>query len=190
MVPLVVLASFATMLTSTGGGAPSASDQMVREAANGEFISRHYPPGALKRGEQGRVAFRLTVETDGSIGECDVTESSGFASLDRETCEIMVRHARTKPVRNADGRTIRTTSPGHIIWKLPASTTRVASVSASTMEKPDKLICKRVQTTGSLIAKTRQCLSKRQWLQAEQEARDAAERIQGRGGCAETCSRN
>jgi TonB family protein len=178
------------MLTSTGGGAPSASDQMVREGANGEFISRHYPPGALKRGEQGRVAFRLTVETDGSIGECDVTESSGFASLDRETCEIMVRHARTKPVRNADGRTIRTTSPGHIIWKLPASTTRVASVSASTMEKPDKLICKRVQTTGSLIAKTRQCLSKRQWLQAEQEARDAAERIQGRGGCAETCSRN
>ena len=181
MVPLLIFASLTTMLTSSGGGAPASRDQMVREAANGAFVSNHYPAGALKRGEQGRVGFRLTVEPDGSIGACDVTESSGFKSLDQETCEIMVRYARTKPVRNAEGRSIRTTSPGHIVWKLPANVTKVASSSAATMDKPDKLICKRVAETGSLIARTRQCLSKRQWLQAEQEAREAAERIQGKG---------
>lgn len=185
MIPLLIVASLTTMLTSTGSGAPGTSDQMIREAANGEFISQHYPAGALKRGEQGRVVFRLTVEPDGSIGECDVTESSGFTSLDKETCEIMVRYARTKPVRNADGRAIRTTSPGHIVWRLPATTnvTKVASVSSDMIDKPDKVVCKRVQTTGSLISRTRQCLTKKQWLQAEQEARDSVERLQGRGHC-------
>ena len=189
MVPLLIFASLTTILSSTGSAAPETSSQMVREAANGEFISKHYPAGALKRGEQGRVAFQLTIEPDGSIGACDVTESSGFKALDQETCEVMVRYARTKPVRNADGRAIRTTSPGHIIWKLPANVTNLASVTTETLEKPDKLVCKRVQATGSLIARTKQCLTKKQWLQAEREARDAAERIQGKGGCAELCIR-
>ena len=182
MVPLLVVASLTTMLTSAGGGAPDSADQMFREGANREFIAKHYPPGALKRGEQGRVAFRLTVEPDGSIGGCDVTESSGFAGLDRETCDLMVRYARTKPVRNEDGRSIRATTPGHVVWTLPKGAIKVASAStAATAEKPDKLICRRTPTTGSLIAKTKQCLTRNEWARQEQEHRDEIERLQGKG---------
>ena len=180
MVPLLVVASLTTILT-TGTGADSSRDQLVREAANGAFIAEHYPSGALKRGEQGKVTFQLTVEPDGSIGACAVTGSSGFAGLDQETCEIMVRYARTKPVRNADGRAIRTTSPGHIVWKLPAGSAKVASVSSGTVKKTDKLICKRVHDTGSLIARTKQCLSRSEWARQERVTRDAVDSIQGRG---------
>src|SRR3954470_23289533 len=106
MMPLLLLASIPSMLWTADGGAANAADQMVRDSKNGEFLWKYYPQGALKRGEQGRVAFRLTIEPTGTIGTCEVTESSGFKALDAETCDIMGLYARVEPVRNSDGRAI------------------------------------------------------------------------------------
>ena len=178
MTALLLLAATPALIMSA---ATSADPPTAREAANREFVVKNYPPGALKRGEQGRVAFRLTIEPDGSLSRCEVTESSGFSSLDDETCEIMVFNARLSPVRNEDGRAIRATQNGFIVWRLPGSPTQVAEATPATMPKPDELICKSSAKTGSLIARTRQCLTKRQWLLQEQEAREATERIQGKG---------
>src|SRR5436190_8046051 len=137
MMPFLLFASIPAMLWTMGSGAPDASDQMVRETKNGEFLWKYYPPGALKRGEQGRVAFRLTIEPTGVISTCDVTESSGFKALDAETCEIMALYAQVKPVRNSDGRAIRAQQAGFINWTLPPGATRVAAASTSkTMAKP------------------------------------------------------
>src|SRR6476646_7716565 len=100
MVPLLVLASITPLLWSLGSGAPAASDTLIENAKNGEFLWKFYPAGAAKRGEQGRVSFRLTIEPDGLISTCDVTESSGFATLDKETCEIMGLYAPLAPIRD------------------------------------------------------------------------------------------
>ncbi len=154
--------------------------QVVRESANGEFIADHYPPGAYKRGEQGKVAFRLTIEPDGSLGTCDVTESSGFAALDKETCEVLLRYARLKTVRSSDGRAIRATQTGFIVWRLPAGV-KVAVASAKTMPKPDKIICRRSPSTGSLIQRTKQCMTASQWAETNRINRDQIDRLQGRG---------
>jgi len=182
MVPLLLFASISTALASSGSGAEGASQQIARDARNGEFISKHYPPGALKRGEQGRVAFQLTIEPDGSIGACDVTESSGFPGLDQETCEVMVHYARLQPVRNDEGRAVRATTPGHIVWKLPNGATKIASATAPTTAlKPDKVICKRTQSTGSLISKTKQCMTRSEWARTEQNTRDQMDSLQFRG---------
>src|SRR5690349_12087627 len=184
MVPLLVLASITPMLWNMGSGAPAAADTMVQDAKNGEFMWKYYPPGALKRGEQGRVAFKLTIEPTGTISTCDVTESSGFKALDAETCEIMALYARVQPVRNAEGRAIKATQTGFINWKLPPGATQIASAStAKKMAKPDQLICRKDITTGSLIATTKQCLKRSEWLQQEQQTREEIERIQGKGYC-------
>ena len=180
MIPLLLL-SMTPALALSASASVGSDGSSARAEANREFVVKNYPPGALKRGEQGRVAFRLTIEPDGSLSRCEVTESSGFASLDNETCEIMVFNARLSPVRNEDGRAIRATQNGFIVWRLPGSPAPVET--AATMPKPDDVICKRSQRTGSLVGTTKQCLTKRQWLQAEAEARDAAERIQGKGHC-------
>ena len=184
MIPLLLLALTPTLAFSAAGS-PSSDALTAQDQANSEFIVKNYPVGPLRRGEQGRVAFRLTIEPEGSVSRCEVTESSGFAGLDTETCEVMVYNARLSPVRNEDGRAIRATQNGFIVWRLPGSPVEVASAATTTMPKPDDLICKRSQQTGSLIATTKQCLTKKQWLMAEQEAREAAERIQGKGHCAE-----
>ncbi len=180
MLPLLFLASIPGALNSTVAAAPNTGTEVVRQSANGEFLTRNYPPGALKRGEQGKVGFRLTIEPDGSLGTCDITESSGFAALDKETCEIMLRHARLSPVRNSEGRAIRAVQPGFIVWRLPAGS-KVASSSATTMPKPDQIICKRSQTTGSLVAKTKQCMTRAEWARTQRQAQDEMDRIQGRG---------
>jgi TonB family protein len=181
MIPLLFLASIHSMLWSMDSAAPQANDQMVRADKNGQFLWDYYPPGALKRGEQGRVAFNLTIEPTGVISSCDVTESSGFKALDAETCDIMGLYARVSPVRNADGRAIRAQQAGFIVWKLPPGATTIASAStAKTMSKPDQLICRKDVTTGSLIATTKQCLTKSEWAAQARAARDATEQLQGK----------
>jgi len=181
MGPLLILASLPAMLWTVDGSANDAADQMVHASKNGEFLWKYYPPGALKRGEQGRVAFNLTIEPTGVISSCDVTESSGFKALDAETCDIMGLYARVSPVRNADGRAIRAEQPGYIVWKLPPGSTRFASASgAKTLSKPDQLVCRRDITTGSLVATTKQCLTKTEWAAQARAARDATEQLQGK----------
>ena len=190
MVSLLLVASITTALALSGPGSQGATEQISRAANNGEFISKHYPPKAFKRGEQGKVSFRLTIEPDGSLGACDVTQSSGFSTLDRETCEIMVNYARLQPVRNEEGRAIRSTQDGFIVWRLPSSATKVASATSKTMPKPDQVICKRTQTTGSLIGKTKQCMTRSEWARTEQATRDQMDNLQGRGNfdCKQTGS--
>jgi len=181
MMPFLLAASIPAMLWTMGSGAPDANDQMVRAAQNGEFLWKYYPPGALKRGEQGRVAFRLTIEPTGVISSCDVTESSGFKALDAETCEIMSQYAQVQPVRNSDGRAIRSNTNGYIAWKLPSGATKIAIASTDkTMPKPDKLICRKDVSTGSWIATTKQCLTKAEWARQERLTRDSVEHMQNK----------
>jgi TonB family protein len=181
MIPLMILASITPMLWQMGSGAPAASDTMVRDTKNGEFLWKYYPPGALKRGEQGRVAFRLTVEPTGVISACEVTESSGFKSLDEETCEIMGQYAQLKPVRNADGRAIRAKQDGFINWKLPPGAVRIASASpGKTMSKPDDMICRKDITTGSLIATTKVCMRRSEWSRASEDQKQHWSEMQGK----------
>jgi len=179
MISLLILATIPT-LGSTAAVVPQMRQETAQEAKNREFIVKHYPPGALKRGEQGRVAFRITIEPDGSLGACDVTESSGFAGLDAETCEIMLHFARLKPVQNEEGRSVRTQSDGFIVWKLPDTVTQIASTAATKMPKPAGVVCKKVQKTGSLIASTKQCMTREEWTRTEQVWRDEMDHLQFR----------
>jgi len=172
----------ATAIAQTPAAAPPP--QTPQQAQNREFLLKQYPPGARSRGEQGKVAFRLTVEPDGSLGSCEVTESSGYSGLDNETCEIIVRYGQLKPVMGPDGRAIRATQNGFINWKLPVETEvagPAAAPAGTTMAKPDEIICKRSAKTGSLIAKTKQCMTRAEWAQSEQAVREQMENLQGRG---------
>jgi TonB family protein len=168
-------------LTSSTSIAIADPEQSVRMSTNGEFIARHYPVRALKAREQGKVGFRLVVESDGSLGSCDVTESSGSKSLDGETCELILRYARLTPVRNADGRAVRAVQNGYINWKLPANATQLASAASSKGPDPERIICKRTAKTGSLVSRTKQCMSARQWAEAARIARNQADELIGRG---------
>ena len=61
-----------------------------------------YPNEAIRRGQEGRVAYKVTIDETGRVTSCVVTSSSGYPLLDEGTCRAM-RNVRFEPARDADG---------------------------------------------------------------------------------------
>jgi TonB family protein len=84
------------------------------------YISgRDYPLEAVRRREQGRVEFELTVAPDGRPSACRILASSGSAWLDEATCRIMRQRPRFAPARDAAGRPTADVVRSRIVWVLP-----------------------------------------------------------------------
>lgn len=66
-----------------------------------------YPPAARRAGAEGRVTVTLLIDEAGAATACEVTGSSGSATLDAATCRLFVRHGRFSPARDRAGRPVR-----------------------------------------------------------------------------------
>jgi protein TonB len=84
----------------------------------GLFSSDDYPVDALNREEQGTVHAELVVSERGKVIACKVLSSSGSASLDLTTCNILTKRARFTPAMSSDGRTVAGTFTQRITWRL------------------------------------------------------------------------
>lgn len=83
------------------------------------FSADDYPASALRNGEQGAVQARLSIDADGRVSECSIIRSSGHASLDAATCNILQRRARFLPAHNANGNpTTDTVITPPVVWRL------------------------------------------------------------------------
>lgn len=78
-----------------------------------------YPAGAVEKGEEGAVGFRLEVGANGRVTRCTVTQSSGSASLDSTTCRLMQTRARFTPALDGRSRPIADAVNSRIVWRLP-----------------------------------------------------------------------
>jgi TonB family protein len=184
---MTTLMAFLLVAVSSGAAPGDATSQVETSAvdrSNAEFILKNYPERALKAGEEGKVFFRATIAPEGYVSSCEITKSSGFKSLDSETCELILVNARFRPVYNSEGRAVVAVHDGFVNWKLPAEARAKASAQPKALaasDKQDKIVCQRVARTGSLVAKTRQCLTSNEWMRQARQTRDAAERITGGG---------
>ncbi len=139
--------------------------ESLRAARNAEAIERFYPAESLRRGEEGSVKFRVTLDDKGLIQSCAVIETSGYARLDAATCEVMVATARFRPVREGDER-VASVHEGSLAWVLPARARLAAPPPVTAAAAPpanEELICRRVLKAGSMTIKTKMCLSKADW---------------------------
>ena len=84
------------------------------------FSTDDYPLEAIKREEQGTVAYRLTINRRGHVSRCEITSSSGSEALDGQTWRILTRRARFEPARDDFGKRIPDTYTGRIRWELPS----------------------------------------------------------------------
>lgn len=81
--------------------------------------SYDYPPAALRAEMTGRTDFRLEVTRWGTISDCIITQSSGYALLDEETCRLIGRRARFYPATGPDAKPISGAYSSRIHWTLP-----------------------------------------------------------------------
>src|SRR5438270_5625850 len=56
-----------------------------------------YPPVSIRLQEQGKVAIKYTIATDGSVSECAVTGPSGKPRLDDAACTMVKKRWKFKP---------------------------------------------------------------------------------------------
>src|SRR5690349_21557608 len=140
------------LLALAGSTAQTVESIDPVQSKNGEFIMRQYPPRAKAAGEQGTVRFKADVDAKGNVMSCQVTASSGHRRLDDETCEMIVGHATFKPTLDSDGKPREATHDGFVNWRLPDVGSE-APPQVAEAKIPDKLICKRINKTGSLVAR-------------------------------------
>lgn len=168
-----VLVSATLLVSALPAGAQDNVPQMRRD--QGRIMFSSYPPDALARKEEGTVGVAVHTDRNGKMIDCEVTKSSGFPSLDRASCAMLLAYGRTKPFLSADGRRVQHAQDGTVVWRLPSgrgapaeavtasATTPIASGKSTGGKTGERMICKRQSTTGSLVTATRVCLSKSDW---------------------------
>ncbi|WP_447727674.1 energy transducer TonB [Sphingomonas koreensis] len=86
----------------------------------GIYWVRHddYPPEALQAGEQGNVAIQFAISEAGRVTGCEVTESSGSASLDAVSCRAVRERAAFLAPLDEKGHPKPTTGRMRMNWKI------------------------------------------------------------------------
>jgi len=162
--------------------AEGQDQKAAQNALNWEIFQKLYPPRALAAREEGAVGFTVTLDSKGSVTDCQVTHSSGHPLLDEETCKIVTMNAQFNPDSNVSVSQTRT-HQGLIAWKLPAWATPlqppkpVASAAA-----PEKLVCKKVPRIGSLASFERTCLTPTDWAKQSDDQKQPFADFQGKKG--------
>lgn len=78
-----------------------------------------YPSGPLRREEEGRTRFRVTVGPDGRVTSCDITGSSGSGELDSTTCSLVTRRGRFNPATDGEGNPVAGAWSSSVLWQIP-----------------------------------------------------------------------
>lgn len=172
--------------------AGTPDDVKARNAQSWEVLFSEYPKRALAAREEGVVGYKVKLDRAGYATECEVTQPSGHAALDAETCDLILNRATFKGVRDANGRRTDAVSEGTVNWVLPtqpASGSPVASASAKTpaptklaASDSEKKICKRHLKTGTLASYERHCLTKAEWDRNAKRTREEWGELQGAKG--------
>ena len=78
-----------------------------------------YPAPAVQAHEEVTTYYRLTVNVEGKVKDCTITQSSGHPSLDQAACRQLTERARFKPALDKHGRVIESTYSNRVAWKIP-----------------------------------------------------------------------
>ncbi|KQZ71676.1 energy transducer TonB [Sphingopyxis sp. Root214] len=92
--------------TGAGGAGSGTGGGTKAIWRSGTIRDRDYPREASRAKAGGEVEVRFTIETSGRVSRCRVTRSSGDASLDATTCDLIEERFRFKPATNAAGEPI------------------------------------------------------------------------------------
>lgn len=98
---------------------PSALEKRAKGSMHRLFNVNDYPGVSLQQGDTGAVRFVVLVDETGKVADCTVTETSGVAALDTQTCSVLLKKGSFEPARGADGRPARDALMQRVQWTIP-----------------------------------------------------------------------
>jgi TonB family protein len=99
-------------------GAPSPLKQRARGNLHSFFDADDYPPVAFINGQTGIVKFVALIDENGRVADCTLTQTSGVAALDAQTCAVLKERGKFEPAIGADGKPARDVIFQTVNWKL------------------------------------------------------------------------
>lgn len=78
-----------------------------------------YPRADLNQKNEGTTTFLLSVGTDGAVTGCRIIGSSGFSSLDKRACELLMARAAFEPAKDGDGQPAASFYVNKVRWQVP-----------------------------------------------------------------------
>lgn len=93
------------------------------------FTFDDYPMKAFEKHWEGVTGIELLVSPDGSVASCTVTQPSGHAVLDEETCKLARIRGRFQPARGPNGEAVYGVYKSHVTWAMPGHSLNAASAA-------------------------------------------------------------
>ena len=78
-----------------------------------------YPMKAFEKEWKGTATFEVLVDPQGRPADCAIIQSTGYPTLDRETCFIAMHRARFSPARGPDGSMVYGSYRSMVKWRRP-----------------------------------------------------------------------
>lgn len=78
-----------------------------------------YPPSALRENRQGAVTIAFTINEQGRIDGCSVTQSTGSSDLDEAACRLVTRRGKYAPAKDQAGNPVKQSASLRFRWVLP-----------------------------------------------------------------------
>ena len=94
---------------------PPAKPATPRNAPGSWATPNDYPSRALREEREGTSGFRVTIDADGKVANCQITSSSGHADLDEATCKLVSRRARFRKPSDGYG----SVYSNRVRWVIP-----------------------------------------------------------------------
>lgn len=178
-------AVFTPVFTPAFAAQAPEKPQLVIDAAEKDHVD--YPKPSLERGEEGEVGFVFHADRKDRITSCQVTRTSGYAALDKATCDAVIKNGRFDLDDRGQWEIGGKKRAGTLAWVLPSSVNRPVerpafSSAAEISKAGEKVICKYSFKAGSQIIEVKQCHTRRQWAKAELNGREEAIRLTVGGG--------
>ncbi|MDQ3471019.1 MAG: energy transducer TonB [Pseudomonadota bacterium] len=104
-------------VTEAGAPAPALRER-ARGTLEGLITAKDYPGIAIDELAEGSVAFAVLIDETGKVADCTVTQTSGVAALDAQSCAIVKQRARFKPAVGLNGQPAKDTYHQRITWKV------------------------------------------------------------------------
>jgi hypothetical protein len=84
----------------------------------GLFSSDDYPGIAVLNEQTGAVSLVLLIDEQGKVADCTVTQTSGVAALDAQSCAVITERGKFGPAIGHDGRPAKSSWLQRISWAL------------------------------------------------------------------------
>jgi len=96
---------------------PPGVSMPPRAITSHAVTANDYPLVSRQLHHEGNVVIRYLVREDGSVGECDVTGSSGKSLLDNAACAIVAQHWKFEPAIR-DGKPVAEFLTAEVVFTL------------------------------------------------------------------------